>query len=82
MSMDSLKVDESRVRRGHPGAFKVQGLLYRRIGPMLANDQRTSRNIQTYFFDPEEQARMRATAFEEDSNNNQEKDIHIFHLLH
>lgn len=63
MSIASLKVDETRVRRRYLGAFKVQGLIYRRICPILANNQRKSQKIQIYFFHSEEQAKMRATTF-------------------
>ena len=38
MAMTSLQMNNRTVTTGGPGAFKIQGLLYRRIGPMLAQE--------------------------------------------
>ena len=40
--------------------MKIHGQVYRRGGPMLANEERTPTFLQTYFFDPEDQAKLPA----------------------
>ena len=40
--------------------MKIHRQVCPRGGPMLANEERTPTFLQTYFFDPEEQAKLKA----------------------
>ena len=78
MAMASLQVNETTLRRSGPAAFKVSGMLHRRMGPLTA--QAGAANpacIQTCFLDPIEQDRHRASRnmriWQRRSRQNQEK---------
>ena len=58
--MASLQLNYSSLSSTGPCEMKIQGQLYHRDGPMLANEEWKPTFLQTYFFDPEEQAKLRA----------------------
>ena len=58
--MASLQLDDKTVCQGMPGAFKIQGMLYRRLGPMIPQQGHQESFLQTYFLDPAEQPSARA----------------------
>ena len=59
LDMESLKLNYSSSSSTRPCAIKIHGQVYCRGGPMLANEERTPTFLQTYFFDPEEQAKLK-----------------------
>ena len=61
MAMASFQANDRTVTRGHPGAFKIVGQVYRRIGSLLANHDSTAKCLQVYFLDANSQATLRAT---------------------
>eukprot|EP00984_Skeletonema_dohrnii_P016913 scaffold7597_cov105-Skeletonema_dohrnii-CCMP3373.AAC.2 len=64
MSMASLQVNDATVRgHGATGAFKVGGILYRRVGAVLPSTLAEPKFLQIYFLDPQYQAEMRASKF-------------------
>jgi hypothetical protein len=63
MAMASFQANDRTVTRGHPGAFKIVGQVYRRIGSLLANHDSTAKCLQVYFLDPDYQATLRATRY-------------------
>ena len=61
MSPASVQVTDKTVKKHGPAAFKVMGQLFRRIGPMLAEEgSKDPACLQTYFHDPDFQAKHRA----------------------
>ena len=46
-----------------PCALKIFGQVYRRSGPMLTKEEEVQTCLQTYFFDPEMQAKFRTDRF-------------------
>ena len=59
--MESLQLNySSSLSSSRPCAMKIHGKVYDRVVPMLANKERKPKFLQTYFFDPEEQAKLRA----------------------
>ena len=82
MAMASLQMNNKTVTTGGPGAFKIQGLLHRRIGPMLAQEGQPPSFLQIYFLDSEEQATRRAQQFSDNASERQRQlDIAIFEKL-
>ena len=82
MAMASFQANEKTVMRGVPGAFKVVGQLYRRIGSMLANEQSNAKCLQVYFLDPDYQASLRSTRYLPNGASADPKDIQVFSQLH
>ena len=61
MSPASVQETNRTVKTHGPAAFKVMGQLFRRIGPMLAAEgSKDPACLQTYFYDPNFQAKHRA----------------------
>ena len=61
MALASCVVNDQTVKRYGPACFKVSGVMHRRMGPLLQQEGSTQPNcMQTYFHDPEFQARHRA----------------------
>ena len=58
--MASLKVNDRTVHTGVPGAFTVSGQMLRRIGPLIPNENKNPVCLQTYFYDPQQQAKIHA----------------------
>ena len=54
-AMASLQLSYDRSHIHGPAALKIHGQLYRRGGPMLADENATPMCLQTYFFDPSQQ---------------------------
>ena len=84
MAMASLTVNDATINRGGPGAFKILGQMYRRMGPMLNNEDRQPSCLQVYFYDPELQAEMRADRFPGANSNieaNHTRDVNLFSRL-
>ena len=75
--MASFQANEKTVMRGIPGAFKVVGQLYRRIGSMLANEQSNAKCLQVYFLDPDYQASLRSTRYLPEGASTDPKDIQV-----
>ena len=58
MALASCVVNDQTVKRYGPACFKVSGVMHRRMGPLLQQEGSTQPNcMQTYFHDPEFQAR-------------------------
>ena len=61
MSPASVRVTDKTVKKHGPASFKVMGQLFRRIGPILAAEgSKGPAPLQTYFYDPNFQAKHRA----------------------
>ena len=82
--MASLQLNDSLSTPTGPCAMKIHGQVYRRGGPMLANEERTPTFLQTYFFDPEEQAKLRANMMMSTKDTVKEYvlKLHNFQRLH
>ena len=50
MAMALLQVNDRTVTSGGPGAFKIQGLLCRRVGPMFPEQGQAPSFLQIHFF--------------------------------
>ena len=50
LAMASIEYTDATVRQGPPGAFKIQGVMYRKLGPLLHHANRPPRCLQVYFF--------------------------------
>ncbi len=64
LAMGSIQVDDQTVYQGPPGAFKVHGQIYKRIGPMLPSlpsvyGDGTPKCLQIWFCDADKQADLR-----------------------
>ena len=60
LAMASLQLSYSSLSSTGPCAMKIHGQVYCRDGPMLSHEERPPTFLQTYCFDPEEQAKLRA----------------------
>jgi hypothetical protein len=63
MAMGSIQFDDVTVYKIQPSALSIHGQLYKRLGPMMPSSvygDGTAKCLQIWFFDPEEQAKMRA----------------------
>ena len=82
--MASLQLNDSSLLSKGPCAMKIHGQVYHRGGPMLANEERTPTCLQTYFFDPEEQAKLRANMMmsTKDTVKEYTLKVHIFQRLY
>ena len=58
MAMASLQIERDRTPNP-PSALRIQGTLMRRIGPLMSDGRFPPSCLQTYFFDPDEQVRLR-----------------------
>jgi len=57
--------------------------MLRRIGPLIPNENKNPVCLQTYFYDPQQQARIRAKQLNPSENKkNEERDERIFFALH
>ena len=81
--MASLQLNYSSSSSIGPCAMKIHGQVYCRGGPMLDNEERTPSFLQTYFFDPEEQAKLRANMLmsTNDTVREHELKVNIFQHL-
>ena len=62
--MAFLQVNLASIYKYGPGAFRVQGQIYSRIGPPLTSevyDGGRPKCLQIFFYDPEEQANIRSS---------------------
>ena len=83
LAMASLKINNRTVHTGAPGAFTVSGQMMRRIGPLIPYQKNNPVCIQTYFYDPQEQAKLRAKRLSSSKNKqDQERFEKIFFALH
>ena len=83
LAMASLKINDRTVHTGAPGAFTVSGQMMRRIGPLIPYQKNNPVCIQTYFYDPQEQAKLRAKRLSSSKNiQDQERFERIFFALH
>ena len=84
MAIASHRVDERTVREGVPGTYVIRGSIHRMLGPMEAREGQQPRNLQTYFYDADEQCQHRARTFLNDPDypdSNFERNARIFHML-
>jgi len=82
MAMASFQANDKTVNRGAPGAFKIVGTVFRRIGDALPNDNQDPKCLQLYFLDPDYQASFRATRYQSESQIANPIDKEIFLRLH
>lgn len=89
MAMASLAVNDATVNRGGPAAFKIYGLLHRRIGSMLPMENSSDEPscLQIYFYDPEYQHDIRvlkSTSPNSQQNSKEQLSLErsIFEKLH
>ena len=59
MAMASMKTNDATLAGGL-ASYRIQGVVYRMIGPPRSSVDHTPACLQTYFFDTEEQVRLRS----------------------
>lgn len=82
MAMASFQANERTVMRGLPGAYKVVGQVYRRIGSLMPDDNSNAKCLQVYFLDPDYQASLRATRYSAEGAGPNQMDVQIFQRIH
>ena len=86
MSMASLQVTDATLKKGGAAAFKVCGMLYRRVGPMLPSllPDLHATCTQIYFLDEDYQAELRASRFKDAKQRHSiyQYDLAMFKKLH
>ena len=63
LAMASLQLNCNSSSIHGPCDLKIFGQVYRRSGPMLTKEEEVPTCLQTYFFDPEMQAKFRTDRF-------------------
>lgn len=80
LSMASTRFDTDATVTNHQGglsSFKIRGQLYRCIGPLQPMENAQPRCIQTYFYDQDEQANIRADYFASDENGGADRELYL-----
>eukprot|EP00956_Cyclotella_meneghiniana_P030362 scaffold76058_cov23-Cyclotella_meneghiniana.AAC.1 len=82
MSLCSFQATDKTVTTGEPGAFKVVGQTYRRMGSTTAGEDSDAKCLQIYFLDPGYQATLRAQRYIAEHDTEDQRDVQLFSLLH
>lgn len=80
-----IKHANATVRQRLPGIFKIQGVMYRKLDPLLYCKNKPPKCLQVCFFDSQEQANMQAERFAfnvEVTEEIRNRNTSLFHMLH
>jgi len=83
-SMASMVASDETVshQRGGIASFRIRGQLYRFIGNIRNTIDSTPRYLQTYFYDPEDQAQIRSDFYSGGTAIERERYLQLFTQIH